>query len=72
MLSDRALHPDGFRPLSVPFRLRCSSSCETIIVGALNRCALNLEIGEALHLEGLSALNLELGWGDGFRLERDR
>ena len=70
VLSDRALHTERFGSLSVPCRLRCSSAGETIVVSALNRRALHLEIGEALNLELPCALNLELRGRDWVRLER--
>jgi hypothetical protein len=43
-----------------------------MIVSALKAGALNLEISLALHLKGLSALNLELRWGNWCQIERAR
>ena len=72
MFGGSALHTDGFRALSVPRGLIGSSSREAIIVSALNRRTLHLEIGEALHLEGLSALQLELRGCDRLQIQRAR
>ncbi len=70
MFGNGALHTKGFRPSSVPRVLRDSSIAQSVIVSALNCCALTLKIGLTLHFEGLSALHLELRLRYWRRLER--
>ncbi len=72
MVGRGALNLERFSPSSVPRGLCDSSNLKAVIVSALNRCALNLEIDLALQLELLDALHLELHWGNWLSLERAR
>jgi len=72
MVRRSALNLERFSPSSVPRGLRNPSGLKAIIVSALNRCALNLEINLALQLELLDALHLELRGRRGFQIQRAR